>query len=284
MSDRWFYTWNELDIDISDKDEEKIDRMLTELKQIAPNIYWNIQYTEYESLDSFLAYPTLEVPEEQWDEAQEIIELWEEDFDFSEYDPIDYRYPGVYINVGETKELTPEVKEFEKCTSELYLVIKNADTTDISITLNNIFIVLSKIITIAIQLPRYELDLNVSFSSNQPSDDFIFYSGNDIEGFMKSHYITEELKDILDKISSNLNEIDWELDVHNKGDWIEYEKRDGKLVSVLTTKGYGEAVYYWSSNIFWESEYSLGHTITQTLELTRVAQSILNKKILRNGL
>lgn len=246
-------------VSLNSSSNQELDEIVEELKRIAPHIRWRIQRYDYETLDGSLTYYTdLVVPGDQVQEAEEIIELWENGEDLENYSPMD-RYGVVYINQDGKRILNPTVKKFQFLVREYNKLLENVRSTDVEEAIRELAKIISTIYAAALDLPKIDTD------SDSEEEDFrgdIF----DEKTLLDEKY--NSCRDVLTELETNLGEIYAALNINNDS-WYEYHYEGKSLIGELTPDGVAQMVDRWRFYFFADHDWGVGNLCLNTLRLAK---------------
>jgi hypothetical protein len=254
--------WEHVSVDTSS--DEELEDLFCELERIVPHIKWRISVAEYDGAE-ITTYKYLEVPDYQYEEAEEIIERMENGEDLENYSPLD-KFPGLFIDMNGEKIINPTVTRFQKLISEFGDFIDKPEAENLASALKKFVGILSNIYASAFELPDFRMEVDADSSSYHGFifEDYIGYKTD----FQRQEEITDNCIEHIYQISDNLNEIYSDLKADH-GSWYIYVPPPNGYYQEYTTEGLAQAVCHWRDSFFWEYEQSLGSLIIETLDLIR---------------
>lgn len=183
-------------------DDEELDLIFENLNRIAPHINWQIGWRDHD----LGSYSVLEVPSDNYDEAENIIERYEAGEDLSNYSYKD-KYPNTFINCNGVRKVNPCINNFYDLANEFVCMVDDFYNIELYDFVNRMIILLLK-------LYMAGRELKYDYCEGNIYNDQLFYKELNFgkyDTFFDVEYVYGEkvveeykLKDILDSILDDI--------------------------------------------------------------------------------
>lgn len=194
------FDWNIIFCNSSN--DEELYLIFEDLNRIAPHINWQIGWRDHD----LGPYSVLEVPNDNYDEAENIIERYEAGEDLTTYSYKD-KYPNTFINCNGVRKINPCIINFYELAKEFVWMVDDFYNIELEDFINRIIPVLLKLYIAGREL-RYDI-----FDFNPYQEEFsyeeldfgkynIFF---DIEYVYREKVVEEyKIKNIIDSIVDDI--------------------------------------------------------------------------------